>query len=934
MKKIYQHLSVFLLAALSPFGVQAQCSSTVTLGTSSNMFTLIRNGNHPIVVDKTMNMVVFIHRNDAGAFGGNSGQLRYDVSTNAGTTWTLNQGPVNPASPNYARYPNVAIYNPTNNVTPGNAYVSYLAPTIGSATSVWNGVVSGVRQLNGGVPTETYNQNGIGLDQIPHSMVKGAPGVFWAIDPTTILGAGYKIYKGQWSSGSNDVVWSLNYTATPPFTTAWTSAGQIVDYNIAFSPNGQIGYFSILGHISGGATNNAIYPILYKTIDGGTTWTGPIQVDLSAFSCITSNTVSGAFASTNVEHDLIVDVNGNPHIITTVGSASNYIFNYSAWHRIYDITLVNGLWAAYELGNVLGAPNTFGNTANVATQWMAPQAARSADGTKIFFTWTDNTSYSLGSPNALPDLFGKAYNVSNNSWTQTKNFTACNTGLAGRMWFPHIATEALEPSATSWKLAGVYAQPTTPNDLGSVSNFYFLDNLTFSSSEFSVAVPPATVTIAQGPNLIYCPNTTVNISVTGAGQVLWSNSVTTNPMPLSTGSISTYSVLAQVGCLVGTASITVSNLSISAGAVTSSVCPGGAATFTASGNALSYSWSPGTATGTNVSLLPTSSVVTLTATGSASCAIINTVAVNLLSPPIVSIVGTPSTCTGYIFTQTASGAQSYLWSDGSTGSTFTMIASTNTVISVIGTGANSCTSSISSSVNVSPSPTLNATTASTAVCLGKSVSLFGSGSATTFTWIGISSGPNLIATPSVSTIYTLSGTNNFGCVSSKTLAIAIYSLPTLSITANRPGVCRNEKITLTASGASSYTWVTQGLISPSVVITPVAAQAYTYQVMMLSADGCENTGSYVLNVSACTGLSEESQSLSVSVWPNPSNGSFFISSANGQRLGIYNSLGQLVQTLDFETSSKIQVEGLPAGLYFVRNAENNPENSFRIVIQP
>jgi len=934
MKKIYQHLSIVLLAALLPSGMQAQCSSSVTLGTSTNMFTLIRNGNHPIVVDKTMNMVVFIHRNDAATFGGNSGELRYDISTNAGTTWTLNQGVLNPSSANLARYPNVAICNPTNNVTPANAYISYLAPTINSLSSVWNGVVSGVRQVSGGVPTETYNQNGIGLDQIPHSMVKGAPGVFWAIDPTTILGAGYKIYRGVWNSTANDIVWSLNYTATPPFTTSWTSAGQVVDYNIAFSPNGQIGYFSFLGHVTGGAVNNAIYPILYKTIDGGTTWTGPIQVDLSGLSCITSNTTSGSFASTNVEHDLIVDANGNPHVIATVGSASNYIFNYTAWHRMYDLTLVNGVWAAYELGNILGAPNTFGNTANIATQWQAPQAARSADGTKLFFTWTDNTSYSLGSPNALPDLYGKAYNVTNNSWTPTKNFTSCNASLAGRMWFPHIAAEVLEPNSSSWKLAGVYAQPSLPNDLGSVANFFFLDNLLFSSSEFSIAVPPATVSIAQGPNLLYCPNTTVNISVNGAGQVIWSNSVTTNPMPLATGSISTYSVIAQVGCLVGTASISVSNVSVTASALTTSICPGGAANFTAGGNALSYSWSPGTSTGTNVIIFPTASTVTLTATGSASCAVITTVAINVLSPPVITISGTQTTCSGYVLTQTASGGQSYLWSDGSTGPTFTMIAATNTVIGVVGTGVNTCSNVASKTVVVNPSPNITAIAGSTAICLGKSVTLLGSGTAATYSWNGNATGPNLIASPSITTVYTLSGTNNFSCVTSKTLSINVYSLPTLSVTANRPGVCRFEKITLTASGASSYTWVTQGVISPSVTITPNAAQSFSYQLAMLSSDGCENTGTYVLTVSACTGLIENATLMSIRLWPNPSKGSFMLMSPTSQNLSIYNSLGQLVRVLSAEAETTLQVDGLPTGLYFIREAGVFEGKSLKLLIEP
>src|SRR5690606_3554204 len=115
-----------------------------------------------------------IHRNNTNVHGGDVGHLRYDLSVNAGTTWTVDQGILNPANSNPARYPNMSFYNPPLNTNPSNVYLSYLAPTISTLSMLWNGVVSGVQQVNGAGTTETYNQNGIGTDQIPHSLVKGA----------------------------------------------------------------------------------------------------------------------------------------------------------------------------------------------------------------------------------------------------------------------------------------------------------------------------------------------------------------------------------------------------------------------------------------------------------------------------------------------------------------------------------------------------------------------------------------------------------------------------------------------------------------------------------------------------------------------------------------------------------------------------------------
>lgn len=931
MKKIYVFILVATAAFCSPVQTNAQCATTATLGTATNMFTLIRNGNHPIVVDKTMNMVAFIHRTDAALLGGNSGELRYDISTNAGSTWTLNQGVLNPLNSNYARYPNLAIYNPSNNITPGNAYLNYLAPTITSATSVWNGIVGGVSQVGTAVTTESYNPNGIGTNQIPHSLVKGASGVFWAIDPINTIATGFNIYRGDWNSSTNDINWTLNFTTNPPFATSWTSAPQVVDYNIAFDPSGQIGYFSFLGQVTGSPTTTAVYPILYKTVNGGASWTGPITVDISGMSCITGNVITGSAASCNVEHDLIVDVNGNPHIISTVGSAANNIFNYSAWHHMFDFTISNGVWVAHDLGNVNGGAFTFGISPNFATMWQAPQAARSADGTKLFFTWTDNASYSLGTGNSMPDIFGKAYNVTTGQWTPTKNFSACNTAINGRILFPHIAAEVLEPSASSWKLAGVFGVPSVTNDLGAVANFYFLDNMSFSVSEFSISVPPATVTIAQAPSVLFCPNTTVNISVSGAGQVIWSNGATTNPLPITSSSISTYSVIAQVGCLSGTASIGVSSVNVVAGALSTSVCPGGAASFTASGNALTYSWMPGNATGTNVTINTSVSTVTLIATGSSSCQVINTVAINVLPTPTVTISGALTTCSNYVASYTASGAQSYNWTNGGSSSTTTFIASTNTILSVVGTAANSCTNLATASVVVNPSPLVNATQNATAICNGESAVFIGTGSAASYSWNGSGTGPNLIATPSISTVYTLSGSNSFNCISSKTVGIIVHPLPTLSVSATRTAICKSEKQILTASGASTYTWLPLGIISPTMIYNGSQAGTFTLQVQMLSAEGCSNTGVFAMLVSNCTGIEDSQLNATTRVWPNPSNGLVnFLTDESGSYI-IVNQLGQVVERFELQSNQIKQLDLIVPGVYFIRS-EQGLKPTIRLII--
>jgi hypothetical protein len=928
MKKNYIVLFLVISSFLLEKNLNAQCAALQNGGSATNMFTLIRNSNSSIAANKALNTVVFIHRNNVSSFGGSSGKLRFDYSTNGGTNWTNDQGVVNPLETFSARYPNVAIYNPSANTNTANAYLSYMAPTF-SGGAVWNGEVTGVSRLNVTGVTENYNQNGIGTTWQASSLVNGAPGVFWAIDPLT-SGTGFVIYKGVWNSGSSDIIWNINYTVSP---TMYTPLSLIeLDFNIAFDPTGQTGYFCFAGHVNPGPTNAALYPILYKTIDGGVNWTGPITVDISQLSCITSNSVSSYLPSMSRGSDLVVDVNGNPHIIATVGSASAYVFNYNAWHHMYDITLKNGLWVAHDMGNVNGAPNIFGTGANVGTQYQAPQAARSADGTKVFFTWTDNSSYSLGALNNSPNLFGKGFNVSNNTWTPTKDFTSCNSAVAGKVLFPHLAEEVLEPNSTTYKLATIYGVPSTTNDLGVVADFKFLDNVTFATSEFSISVPPATVTIPQGPNVLVCPGTSLNLSVSNAGQVLWSTGSTVTPLSISTSSLTSYSVIAQVGCLVGTASVAVSNMSFNAVSTIPSVCPGFPATFTVAGNALSYTWMPGTQTGTNVVLNPTANTVTVMASGSASCVSTQTIGINILTPPVISISGNTVVCAGRTLTQTASGAQTYIWDNSASGATFTDTPLVNTSYTVTGTAVNTCTNTQTVSVVVIPSPTISAIISGSAVCVGGTIAIIGSGGVT-YSLNGSTSNPNFTIAPSASSIYTLTGAGTNLCQTDYLIPVTVYALPSISVTPTKTLFCKGEKTKLTASGASTYTWTNIGAISVSITVQPSVTT--TYSVIGTSTAGCINTIAYTLQVSECTGIGENNpENVSLVLYPNPNNGVFTLKADADLHLKLLNELGQVVRVISLTEFNEytVEVADLSSGIYFLTGINEGLSIKQKIIV--
>ncbi len=984
---------VAFAALMLPTIIFGQCAATTSLGSASNMLTMIRNSTNPIAADKNLNTIVLAHRNNAGAFGGSSGNIRYDVSTNGGTSWTNDIGPLNPTLTTPARYPNAVIYNPATNTVSANAYLGYLAATINSVTSTWNGYVTGVRKLNGTGNTETYNTPGNSL--IPHSLTKGAPGIFWSVDAVYngTLVSGFKIYKGTWN-GSNDINWATNFTVTPSLNTAFNGTAQVGDYNIAFDPTGMKGWMSFLGHLSTGPANYAYYPIFYKTIDGGATWAGPIQVDINQFPCVTSILTGTNVLSTAFEHDLTVDKNGSPHMLTTICNGNNgYSVYFGFTHHVYDITSLSGVWTAYDLGNVNAGRGGWGpSTTNTVTMDMQPQISRTSDGSKIFFCWTDNTTYTLGAANQAPNLKGCALDMNAMKMTNIKDFTSCNGAINGLVYFPHIASEVLEPSTTSFKLAGAYAAFTTPNDPGVTSNLKFLDNLIFNSTDFAVNVPTVAVTINQGNSWLLCPTNTLGLSITGTyTQVLWNNGAITNSTSVSTGS--NYIVAVRNGCSVGADTIAVANLTTNV--TTPSICIGNSSTLTMVSNAFSYTWSVGNSTASFVVVSPTTtSVYSYTTTGT-SCTNTQTVSVTVAALPTLTITGTPTVCAGLSVINTASGANTYTWSSGATTASASLSPPSNAVYTVTGTDLNNCVNTQTTAITVMSNPTVNVTGNNT-VCAGGSSTLTASG-AVSYTWNTSANSASIVAAPlnttnytvtgsaansctnaytvnvivnpnptltisgtatvcsgstttltasgatsyswntgagtastavnpSTTTMYTVTGTDANLCNSTLTINVSAIALPTISIVSNASLICSGNTATLSGTGATTYSWNT-GASTSVIAVSPTISTTYTLNGT--NASGCSNSTAFTQSVSGCVGVNKLNTSSDlISVYPNPSNGTFIVKSDIQISLIITNELGQIVMTLNLtENTPSIEVKNLAKGIYFITG--NNSSDVFK-----
>lgn len=493
----------------------------VVIGRAANAYTFIRSQQNQVAATPDGGgdgKVAFIHRQDVTIWGGGgsaSGKLRIDLSQDGGQTWATDLGEVNPVYSRPGRYPNVTFVN-TGDQIKAHYYAAVLNPT-----PDWDGHVSGTMDMATGNPvtaTETYNflaQNTL----IPGSICEGMPGEFWANEVGYVGGAAVDsiyTYKGVWNSTSQDVDWQRNSSNIPNFNYSYDGTSYFTTPNIAFSPDGMIGWEAFLGDLVGG--HDSVYqPVLRKTTDGGATWGAWMEVDLRNIAWIADslkilwvdsvgNPASSGRPTTGFDFDITVDANGNPHFFTTVGSASTSttttpsysIFSSLAMFAI-DVYSTNGgtSWSADYLAPILSLRGEWGTGADLLVQDNRTQASRSDDGNYVYFSWVDSDTNFTGfgeSGNLAPNLRIVGKRIADGYRTCFKLITDGDILWDGKALFPSLAPVSLiKGGGSNHHLPIVIMELTTGDQLQPCAFYYFGGDAVLFESDF---VDPANLNLS------------------------------------------------------------------------------------------------------------------------------------------------------------------------------------------------------------------------------------------------------------------------------------------------------------------------------------------------------------------------------------------------------------------------------------------------------
>lgn len=488
---------------VKPVGPQNQFQRSTTssatwfpLSGSMNIYGVLVGASKPLQYNDDLDAVSFVHRKSftyvtspvASPSAAASGAIEFEVSGSlSGTTWDSTL--VWNSNTNYGRYPTGGIYNPPGNTSLANAYGVASGP-ITTAASSWSGNFFASKKLDtpGGtgynnVASTTPNAQQFiantapfgalgkidfarckftctddGVVRIMGDLMNNANGTTFA---TQYL-RGTKIAKGTFNSGV--FTWSGDSIVPSVIVTSGGQPHLYGDPQQAWNEAGTIGYVWLLGARSGATgANKGIQPIVYKTTDGGATWSIMPGINfnngavfnapvLDHLGGIHGTTLTVPFFDWTEGMDGVVDYNGNLHLVTTISTSyssdndsllytagytnadgEQYSYPHSPGARpyIYDFTSTpSGSFNVTVIDSMSSEGPGTRSTDNgyAANPWDATggsgtdkvdvkariQASRTPDGKVIVYTWVESdTSFTSSSQkwNTIPNIKARSMNV-------------------------------------------------------------------------------------------------------------------------------------------------------------------------------------------------------------------------------------------------------------------------------------------------------------------------------------------------------------------------------------------------------------------------------------------------------------------------------------------------------------------------------------------
>jgi gliding motility-associated-like protein len=369
--------------------------------------------------------------------------------------------------------------------------------------------------------------------------------------------------------------------------------------------------------------------------------------------------------------------------------------------------------------------------------------------------------------------------------------------------------------------------------------------------------PLPTITASASPTTI-CSGNSSNISATsslGSTTYSWDQGLGAGANhTVSPTTTTTYTVTGTANGCSGTDNVIVTvnpTPVITATAVNDTICLGATSNLSATSSVTgsTYNWDQGLGAGATHTVNPVTTT-TYTVTGTANGCTGTADAIVTVVPSIIIDISTIDSvlCIGDSTQLTvigAPGGSSYLWNTTSTQSSIIVKPTTTTTYSVTASSAG-CDGTSDILITVNPLPVV--TLLDDTICNGDNANLLASG-ASTYTWNTGSTTNPLNVSPSLTTSYSVTGTDVNGCVDTASAEIMVIDPPTLNISGTDAHCNQSDgSATVIATGGSgvyTYVWNTT---NTNYQLNNIPSGTYTVTV---SDNGCDATAS--INIANLSG---------------------------------------------------------------------------------
>jgi hypothetical protein len=185
----------------------------------------------------------------------------------------------------------------------------------------------------------------------------------------------------------------------------------------------------------------------------------------------------------------------------------------------------------------------------------------------------------------------------------------------------------------------------------------------------------------------------------------------------------------------------------------------------------------------------------------------------------------------------------------------------------------------------------------------------------TYTWTGGAQTSSIVTTSQQPGVqgHSVTVTDQSGCKGFAAIQVQFLATPVLS--ASSRTICPGAVVTLTVSGATTYSWLTSASTGSTSIVSPTATAVYTVQG---NTNGCASTNTLSVTVSKCAAVTDAIEIENFKVYPQPVQDLLIIESPYAVELRIHDVHGRTIKWQALSGGdNRVDLSQLDPGVYYM-----------------